>query len=217
MADTSEPTSDTEGEVEVDASVTEAETTEATSAPVVTSASPVTSDEAPTSAPEASSSADVTSDELYGPNLITNSGFEGNSSTGWAPFGAGTVSASNTYADTGTYSGRATGRTATWNGIGVNLLASASAETTYHVEASVRISAASDTVKLTFAFKCDALATEFVSVVTSTANNTGWSTLSGSDTLPACAGTVTQLDFYVEGPAAAVDIYVDDVSVREVL
>jgi hypothetical protein len=221
-ADTSEPvveTSDTEAPVAIDASVTEPETTEATSAPEVTSDEPpATTEEEVTSAPAASSSAEVTSDSPYGPNLITNPGFEGDSTTGWMAFGSSTISAENTYSHSGIYSGFATGRTATWNGIAVDLLATADAATTYHVEASVRIAgAASDTVKLTFAFNCNNAGATYLDGASGTASNTAWTNLSGEVTLPVCATTVTQLTFYVQGPATGIDIYVDDVSVREVL
>lgn len=224
-ADTSEPaaTSDTAAPVEVDASVTDDEATtdvgEVTSEPEATTDQPaVTSDDVPTSDP-ASSSAEVTSDSPYGPELITNPGFEGDSTAGWAAFSAGgvTISAENTYSNSGTYSGLATGRTDTWHGISTNLIATATPDTTYHVEASVRVSVASAPVKLTFAFSCNGAGATYHDGATGTANNTGWTDLSGNATLPACATTVTQLVFYVQGPPTGVDIYIDDVSVREVL
>jgi endo-1,4-beta-xylanase len=152
--------------------------------------------------------------------LITNPGFEGDSTTGWTAFSGGTaaISAENIYANSGTYSGFVTGRTAPWNGIATDLIATGSANTTYHVEASVRIAgAASDTVKLTFAFNCNNAGATYLDGASGTATNTGWVDLSGDVTLPACATTVTQLVFYVQGPAIDVEIYVDDVSVREVL
>lgn len=218
-------TSDTEGEGVPDASVTEPETsepavTEATSAPEVTSEPVVTSEEEPTSAPVASSSAEVTSDSPYGPNLITNPGFEGNSYAGWTPFGAGTVSATNAYAASGTYSGRITGRTNNWNGIGFNLIATASPDATYHVEAKVRTAAGGgDTLKLTFAVNCTATQGDatFHTAASGAATNASWLDLSGNASLPGCPDEATQLTFYIEGTTGTADIYVDDVSVREVL
>lgn len=196
---------------EVDASVSDVPSTD--------TVEPVTSSEdVMTSAPAVSSSDAPTSDDPYGPNLITNPGFEGNSLTGWVEFGPGQVSTSSAYAYSGTYSGLATGRTEdTWNGIATNLLGVASAGTTYHVEAAVRVSVTSDTVKLTFVMQCGNNADTYHTGATGVASNTEWVVIEGDVTLPTCAGTVNQLEFYAEGPAINVNIYIDDVSVRQVL
>ena len=196
---------------EVDASVSDVPSTD--------TVEPVTSSEdVMTSAPAVSSSDAPTSDDPYGPNLITNPGFEGNSLTGWVEFGPGQVSTSSAYAYSGTYSGLATGRTEdTWNGIATNMLGVAIEGTTYHVEAAERVSVASDTDKLTFDMQCGNNADTYHTGATGVASNTEWVVIEGEVTLPTCAGTVNQLEFYAEGPAINVNIYIDDVSVRQVL
>lgn len=139
-------------------------------------------------------------------NILTNPGFESGTS-GWLAR-SGTISAVTSPVRTGTYSGRSTGRTATWQGIQQDVLGKMVAGQAYQISAYVRISAASDTVKVSIQ-KTDGNGTTYANVATGTANNTGWIQLSGNYTL-SVTGTLTELLVYFEGPASGVDIYVDD-------
>jgi hypothetical protein len=161
-----------------------------------------------------SSAPDVTSDEPYGPNLITNPGFEGGNADGWEPFGGTTIEAVNTYSRQGTYSAHVTERTATWHGISLNLEPLLVEGRTYFVEGSVRVSAATAPVSLTVKEVCGQDET-YVPVASGTATNTEWLDLSGTYTMAACADW-TEIPFYVEGPATGVEIFIDEMSIREV-
>ena len=83
---------------------------------------------------------------------------------------------------------------------------------TYAVSGWVRTSTAvNSTVHLSFA-KTDGSGTTYAWGASGTANNSGWTYISGSYTLTV-NGTLTGLFVYVEGPATGIDIYLDDVSV----
>ncbi|MHC4257565.1 MAG: glycoside hydrolase family 30 beta sandwich domain-containing protein, partial [Planctomycetota bacterium] len=68
--------------------------------------------------------------------------------------------------------------------------------------------AAGSTVKMTFK-QTDDSGTTFSNGTSGTADNTGWTELSGNFTLTV-DGTLTELFVYFEGPDAGIDIYVDD-------
>jgi hypothetical protein len=59
--------------------------------------------------------------------------------------------------------------------------------------------------------------TNFVNIGNASASNAGWSSISVTYTVPACASGYTEITFYEEGPAAGIDLYLDDVSWRETL
>lgn len=95
------------------------------------------------------------------------------------------------------------------------MIASAEPGKTYRVEASLRVNgAATAPVQLTVKLVCGA--EEYETAASGTANNTSWLQLQGDVTLATCSAAVTELKFYVEGPPAGVDIYIDDASIREV-
>lgn len=197
--------------IEVDASVSEVtsgpESTEAITTETAVIETSSSADVVTSSAP------DVTSEGPYGPNLITNPGFEGGDSAGWGPFGPTTITAVNTYSRQGTYSGQVTGRTDGWNGTGFSLESLLVAGTTYFIEGSVRVSAASAPVSLTVKEVCGG--ENYVTVASGTATNTEWLDLSGTYTMATCADW-TEIQFYVEGPGAGIDIFIDEMSIREV-
>ena len=59
--------------------------------------------------------------------------------------------------------------------------------------------------------------TNYANVGTASASNAGWSPISVTYTIPACASGYTELTLYQQGPDAGVDLYLDDVSWQEVL
>lgn len=203
------PTSEDTSAPVLDASVTDDAAVEETS-DVPTSEDPVeTTSAVVTSA--VSSSVETSSEGVE--NLATNPGFEGGSTAGWAQFGAGTLAATSDQYNSGGYSGLSSGRTGTWNGPSIALLNVADTGETYHVEAWVRLSA-NDNVRLTFSIICNG-DDSFHSTQTVAATANTWTQLNGDVALPACASNLTQLTFYVEGPATTTNIYVDDVVIYQ--
>lgn len=139
-------------------------------------------------------------------NILTNPGFE-SGITGWQARSC-TISASNTPVRTGNYSGCSKNRTAAWQGIQQSVLNKMAIGKTYQISGYVRISAPSDTVKVSVQKTVDGV-TSYTNVGVVTANNSDWTYVSGSYTLNA-AGTLTELLVYFEGPASGVKLYVDD-------
>ncbi|HEX3757352.1 MAG TPA: carbohydrate binding domain-containing protein, partial [Kofleriaceae bacterium] len=148
-----------------------------------------------------------------GPELIANPGFE-TDAAGWFGFGGAIVSSTAAQAHAGARSGLATGRTQTFQGPGTNVLAAgAMPGGTYRASAWVRIAgAALSPVSMTLKSTC-AGTDSFSRIGITTANDAGWSLLTGTITIPSCAAT--ELTAYFENPPAGVDIYIDDVSLRE--
>lgn len=140
--------------------------------------------------------------------LIVNPGFE-NGTEGWERRNC-TFSQSSEYAHSGTYSGYATDRTSDWMGIKQSLLGKITNGATYQVSGWMRISAASDYIKMTVE-QADANGTQYLGIAEGTGNNTGWTELSGTFTVN-IEGTLSKFDLYFEGPAAGVNFWLDDVS-----
>ena len=145
---------------------------------------------------------------LYGnANVLNNPGFESGTAD-WVGRSC-SISAVTSPVYSGTYSGRAYGRTSTWQGIQQDMMDKMVIGGTYTISGYVRISgASSDTVKVTVQ-RVDGNGTNYTNVDTATANNSGWVHLSGNYTLNV-SGTLAELWVYFEGPASGVDIYVDD-------
>lgn len=150
-----------------------------------------------------------------GPNIIANAGFE-TGTNGWFPFGGVTISATTARAHGGVQSALVTGRTATFNGIATSLLGVATPGRSYNVRGFAQIgNATSAPVRFTLQSACDGGAASFTSVASATAIDTDWVELSGALNFPNC--NLTTANFYLEGPAAGIDLYLDDVELREQL
>lgn len=149
-----------------------------------------------------------------GPELIGNPGFEVDAAS-WFGFGDAVVGVSSAVAHSGTQSGYAQNRLDTWQGPAVSLLGSAEPGSTYRVSGWVRLEGAPlSEVKMTLKSTCDTV-DNFTFVGANTANDAGFSLITGSVTVPNC--DATELTLYFEGPAAGVNLFLDDVSVREAL
>lgn len=149
--------------------------------------------------------------EPLGPNVIANPGFETDTS-GWNGQGA-TLTTTTAQKHSGAQSALVTSRTQTWQGPLYNLLPVAQRGATYQLDAFVRVdSATSQPAQLTVKSTCDG-ATSFTAIANGTATNTDWLELTGSYQVPTC--NLTELAVYAEGPAAGVNMYVDDVSVQQ--
>ncbi|HEY0992908.1 MAG TPA: endo-1,4-beta-xylanase [Kofleriaceae bacterium] len=151
--------------------------------------------------------------EQLGPELVANTGFEADVA-GWFGFGGAALSSTEAQAHSGARSAVATGRTATFQGPALDLLAAGAAlGGTYRASAWLRIAGTSlSAVAMTLKATCDG-ATTFRRIGAVTASDGGWSRLTGSIALPSCAAT--ELVAYFEGPPAGTDIYLDDVSLRQ--
>ena len=140
-------------------------------------------------------------------NVLTNPGFE-DGTTGWSGFGC-SIDTVTDPVYSGSASGRGYDRAAAWQGPQQDMLGKIVEGATYQVSAWVRTStAAGSTVKMTFK-QTDDSGTTFSNGTSGTADNTGWTELSGNFTLTV-DGTLTELFVYFEGPDAGIDIYVDD-------
>jgi GH35 family endo-1,4-beta-xylanase len=150
-----------------------------------------------------------------GPELIANPGFESDAS-GWFGFGGPAVTSTAAQAHTGARSGVVTSRTATFQGPGYNILAAGAVPGgTYQASAWLRIANTSlSPVSMTLKSTCaDTTTSSFNRIGITTANDAGWSLLTGTIVIPSCAAT--ELTVYFENPPAGTDIYVDDVSLRQ--
>ena len=152
----------------------------------------------------------------FGPNLIANGAFE-TSTSGWFGFGPPTLAITTAQAHGGASSLLATGRTDTWNGPATSLTGIVAPGKSYAVSAWVRTSSPTATgVRLSAKMTCAGM-TNFVNIGNASASNAGWSPISVTYTVPACPSGYTEVTFYEEGPAAGIDLYLDDVSWREAL
>jgi glucuronoarabinoxylan endo-1,4-beta-xylanase len=142
-------------------------------------------------------------------NILTNPGFETGTTTGWSGFGC-SISAV-TVPHTGSCSCLTSNRSGTWSGPRQSILGLISDGQTCTISGWVKLqNASSDSIAITVAQNDDS-DTTFHPVVWSTGYDDVWTYLSGDFTLDV-NGTLTELFFYFEGPAAGVNFYVDDVS-----
>ena len=147
------------------------------------------------------------------PNLIGNSSLEAGLD-GWSLPGGGLLSTEIDESNSGLRSARASGRTDTWQGPLHEVGALTSPGRSYDVSVWTRIDgAASATTRLTARVTCAGQAQTFLPIASAEATDAGWVQLSGSVALPECE--LQDAAVYVEGPAAGVDILVDDLALRE--
>jgi glucuronoarabinoxylan endo-1,4-beta-xylanase len=149
-------------------------------------------------------------------NVLINPGFEDGNTNGWVVRGNGVSISAGTSSPSpysGSYRGRATGRTNTWMGIQQDIKDKVVIGQAYLISGRVRTSTtASSAVKISIQ-KTDNGTTTYATVASGTASSSGWVLLSGSYTVPAVDVIRTELYVYFEGPASGIDIYVDDANV----
>ena len=145
-------------------------------------------------------------------NMLDNPGFESGTTDGWTPR-ACSIEVVTDPVNSGSYSGLASGRNATWQGIQQDITSDMVDGATYVMSAYVRTSAAEDSdIRISVEQRIDGQ-TSWVWVAPGTANNSAWTYLEGEFTLNLNGGTLNALAMYIEGPAAGVDIYADDCTV----
>lgn len=154
-----------------------------------------------------------------GVNLITNSGFE-TDTTGWSVFGGvATIATTTAQAHSGTQSLVITGRTQPYQGPQYSVLSVATPGTSYTLSLWGRLPSSNSTGSLTVTlhYTCSGGSSAgenyFTWVATSAASASSWTRFSGAQTFPACAGggSMSAAAFYVESPTATLSYYVDDV------
>ncbi|HYA47997.1 MAG TPA: carbohydrate binding domain-containing protein, partial [archaeon] len=143
-------------------------------------------------------------------NILVNPGFEGGTE-GWTDRTC-SIAAVTSPVHSGSHSGKAWGRTATWQGIKQSVWGKMVEGKPYRISGWVRLAnAPSATVTLSIEQQDDA-GTSYHNIASATVTDTDWVLLSGDFTLH-LNGTASVLDVYFEGPPPGVDFYVDDASV----
>ncbi|MCR6652035.1 MAG: endo-1,4-beta-xylanase [Cellvibrionaceae bacterium] len=148
-----------------------------------------------------------------GPNLVANPGFENGTTSGWFTWD-GQLSATNAFAYQGNYSLQLSNRSG--NGpAAYSLQGLVTPGATYEVKMFVSIGgAASANINVTSKIGCTGDDT-YSWLINPTAVTEGqWIQLTGQLTVPQCG--LSDLLIYAEGPAGGIDIFIDEVSVREV-
>ncbi|HSC67760.1 MAG TPA: endo-1,4-beta-xylanase [Cellvibrio sp.] len=150
----------------------------------------------------------------FGPNLISNGNFESGNTSGWFSWG-GTITADTLNPHNGSYALKLGNRSG--NGPAAYSLKSlVKPGGKYAVKLWASIAgAASANVNITSKIGCAGTDSYSWLVSPVTINNGQWVELSGQLNVPQC--DLTDLLIYAEGPAGGIDIYLDDVSAREIV
>lgn len=149
---------------------------------------------------------------LLAQNLAQNPGFESGTG-GWFGWGPVSLASSTAQSHGGSSSVLVQNRTAAWNGVAQSVQGVLQPANTYRISAWVRlVSGGSQPVQLTVQ-KTDGSGTTYAAVANGTANASGWTQLTGGYSL-SVNGTLTALNLYLEGPAAGVSFYADDIVVE---
>jgi endo-1,4-beta-xylanase len=144
--------------------------------------------------------------------VVFSSDFEDGTTGGWFGRGTAAVAPSTDQAHGGATSLLTTGRTATWNGPGRDLRDVLAADTTYQIEAQVRLvaGAPASPIHLTVQRTPEGGSTAFERVVSGAAvSDAGWTTLAGSYRFT--SQTNTELQLYLESDDPTVSFYVDEI------
>lgn len=146
------------------------------------------------------------------PNLIGNSSFEAGLND-WSSMGDAVLSVEMDTAHSGVRSARSSARTGSWQGPRYDLMVLAKPGRQYDISVFAKLAGVqSDNLNLTAQVTCGGEGT-FVRVADAVGGDSDWVELSGTLQVPDC--DLQGLAIYVEGPAAGVDILVDDLAVRE--
>jgi len=149
-------------------------------------------------------------------NLIVNGNFESGNTNNWTSWGTGTFAVTTTNPHSGNDALVVTGRTGSNTNILQNITSVVSLGHTYALSAWVRTSAAA-TGHFTQQIDCATNADVFAWVPAAAVDlSTTWTQITGtvdlSATSPCGSDTVSAINLYFEGPAAGIDVYLDDVT-----
>jgi GH35 family endo-1,4-beta-xylanase len=149
---------------------------------------------------------------LQAQNLIGNPGFE-DGLNGWTTWGA-SLSQVAEPRHSGSYAGRVADRSEAWQGPVQSVLGVLTPGTAYRVSAWVRVGGESARdVGLTFV-RTDDRGDVYEPVAQATAFPDRWVQISDVYHFAESHGAVMRLDFFVEGPAPGIDLFVDDVAIE---
>jgi hypothetical protein len=144
-------------------------------------------------------------------NLVKNPGFE-SGTTGWSASVGATLTATSTRARSGTHSGSVGNRTAPAQGAVISLLSSAPRGATFDVSAWAEPSTStSQPLILTAHVHCNGGQDQQIQLAQTSGRSTAWTRLAGTLVVPNCP--LGALDLTMQGPAAGVGLFIDDVSV----
>ena len=150
------------------------------------------------------------------PNLIANSSFEAGTD-GWFGFGIPSVTTAKR-AHTGDNALFATGRTDTSQGPAIDVTSVVRSGFIYDASAFVSVKHdkhdVAQPVQLSAKVTCDSAAPTFITIASGTAVKKEYTSLDGTLTLPLC--NITEAILYAQGPAADVDLLIDDVALRTI-
>ena len=150
-------------------------------------------------------------DENKYPNLVANGNLEAGL-YGWTASG-GTLGRSHLDGATGIAAVTVTDRTASWNGPAVDLSSVLRGGLTYDAEAFVAVAGTKRaSANLSLHYRCLGEADAYLQLGKAGVRDSQYTAITGNFTLPECKLDVAEL--YVEGPAAGIDLRVDNVSVR---
>ena len=146
-----------------------------------------------------------------GGNIITNGGAE-SGTTGWAPFGSGTLSAPTT-ARSGSRSLLSSGRTAAWNGPGQSVPAKLVNGRVYSTAVWARTQSGPATLRAMLAITAGGRTSCLGLTPDAQVAATGWTLLSGTATV-SWSGQLSAATVYVESAAGTAPFLIDDVTVQ---
>lgn len=147
-----------------------------------------------------------------GENLLTNPDFETGDLAPWGATGGEVLQVVTDPVFEGSFALSATGRTATFEGPGVDLTSVTEPGQSLAVLAQVRVAnVESAMVNVTLRTTCTDGTDMFLGGGSVEANNTGWVSLTGSMIAPICDADLRRV--YFEGADAGVDILIDNVSI----
>lgn len=147
------------------------------------------------------------------PNLVRSGSFE-TDAAGFGGFGTAGVTLTTANPHTGKKSALGAGRTASWQGPAVNLTDLVLPAFEYDASAFARVAGAENaTVSMSLKTQCSGQSATYQSLHAAGVSASDWTQLAARFTVPNC--TLQEVTLYFEGPAAGVDIALDDVAVRE--
>lgn len=148
------------------------------------------------------------------PVVVLTSDFENGTTQGWFGRGSAALAVSPDAPHAGAASLLTTGRTATWNGPGRDVLGLLAPGATYTVRAQVRLAAgAPDTaMHLTMQRTPSGGAQTFERVASATGTAAGWTEMLGEYSYQADS---SELQLYLESDDASVSYYLDDVTITQ--
>jgi endo-1,4-beta-xylanase len=154
-------------------------------------------------------------EQTEAPNLIDNTDFEGGTQ-GWFALLGGKLLTATDRAHSGEQSARITARTETHHGPYYDLTNLVEAGASYTARAfALHSAAAAEPLVMTARIECEGAAPLFQRLAEVSAASAQWFELSGALRVPTAAECVPyRILLYVEGPAAGVDLFVDDVSLQ---